>query len=71
MLYEPNLEKLVHPCIDLSLDIWVLGVLSQLDWLLVLHFDLVLCHVRCPAMVLKSASSISRNFVVSFSLLVC
>jgi len=31
---------LVHLCNDLSLDFWVLGIVSLLDWLVILHFDL-------------------------------
>jgi len=43
------------------LNFCVLQVVSVLDWLVILHFGLVL----------KSASSVSRNFVVSFTSLVC
>jgi len=47
MLYEPHLEKLVHLCVDFPLNFWVLGVVSLLYWIVILHFDLVLCHIRC------------------------
>jgi len=63
MLYETHLEKLVHRCVDFPLDFLVPRVVSLLDWFVILHFDLVI--------VLKSASSASRNAVVSSNSFTC
>jgi len=43
MLHEGHLGKLF--CINLPLDLWVLGEVYLLDWLVILHFDMVLCCV--------------------------